>query len=102
MVGSVLVGPHEELNSAGKMHPMWAPLPHLVPAFPCKYRMMGWLEAKASSYHIWSFPWAFLHQAAGMVCLEEAAEVVVAIRRLREWLPPHHRLQGTTSYRASC
>lgn len=30
---------------------------------------MGWLEAKASSYHIWLFPWAFFHQTAGTVCL---------------------------------
>lgn len=48
--------------------------PHLVPAFPCRYRMIGWLEAKASSYHIWSFPWAFFHQTAGTVCLEAEAE----------------------------
>ncbi|KAK7798287.1 hypothetical protein U0070_014791 [Myodes glareolus] len=38
------------------------------------YRMMGWLEAKASSYHIWSFPWAFFHQMEGMVCLETEVE----------------------------
>lgn len=48
--------------------------PHLVPAFPCRYRIIGRLEAKASSYQIWSFPWAFFHQTAGTVCLDAEAE----------------------------
>ena len=63
-------------DACAQVHPLslrQAPA-HLVPAFPCRYRMIGWLEDRASSYHIWSFPWAFFHQTAGTVCLEAAAE----------------------------